>query len=294
MQASNYPPSKVAEYCTLNGNETGTVFDLGYGLCANALSPQQLVKLKALTGEFSNDELDGMYNSFIEGDLIGAARQAPKAMDIEVPDRIWELAEQVTSKLTKQDLKTLLEFGKDPKVIQNMPAFMKAVGKIDPADMKTLKGAMSKVNPKNVAEIDGLLSELGVTMFEFISNPSLLIKFFRDPKLSQTLARIRTLLPVFESSDLNVMLKVQKVFQQEEGATVIMKKALGLPLPLTSKLTSVKFEPEDVKKMKELMSIMKDPRIVGAMEVAKELQLTSELGRATFMSQGWKKRVQLC
>ena len=38
--------------------------------------------------------------------------------------------------------------------------------------------------------------------------------------------------------------------------------------------------------MRSLMSIMKDPRIVGAMDVAKELQLTTELGRATFMSQG--------
>ena len=180
MQASNYPPSKVAEYCSLNGNATESVFDLGYGLCANALSPAQLGKLRALTDEFSNDELDGMYNSFIEGDLIGAARQAPKALDIEVPDRIWELAGQVTSKLTKSDLKTLLEFGKDPQVIQNMPAFMKAVGKIQPDDMTTLKAAMGKVNPKNVAEIDGLLSDLGVTMFEFISNPSLLIKFFRE------------------------------------------------------------------------------------------------------------------
>ena len=94
MQASNYPPSKVADYCTLNGNDTETIFDLGYGLCANALSPAQLGKLRALTDKFSNDELDGMYNSFIEGDLIGAAKQAPKALDIEVPDRIWELAEQ--------------------------------------------------------------------------------------------------------------------------------------------------------------------------------------------------------
>ena len=57
--------------------------------------------------------------------------------------------------------------------------------------------------------------------------------------MSQTLARIRKLLPVFESSDLNVMLKVQKTFGAEPGATVVMKKALGLPLPLTSKLTSV-------------------------------------------------------
>ena len=38
--------------------------------------------------------------------------------------------------------------------------------------------------------------------------------------------------------------------------------------------------------MKSLMSIMKDPRIVGAMDVAKELKLTEELGRAQFMSQG--------
>ena len=92
---------------------------------------------------------------------------------------------------------------------------------------------------------------------------------------------------MFESSDLNVMLKVQKTFSQEPGATAVMKKALGLPLPLTSKLTSVQFEPEDIEKMRSLMSIMKDPRIVGAMEVAKELQLTTELGRAKFMSQGW-------
>ena len=97
-----------------------------------------------------------------------------------MPDRIWELAGQVTSKLTKSDLKTLLEFGKDPQIIQNMPAFLKAVGKIQPEDMTTLKAAMGKVDPQNVAEIDGLLSDLGVTMFEFISNPSLLIKFFRD------------------------------------------------------------------------------------------------------------------
>ena len=37
---------------------------------------------------------------------------------------------------------------------------------------------------------------------------------------------------MFESSDLNVMLKVQKTFAQEPGATAVMKKALGLPLPL--------------------------------------------------------------
>ena len=80
MQASNYPPSKVAEYCSLNGNATESVFDLGYGLCANALSPAQLGKLRALTDEFSNDELDGMYNSFIEGDLIGAAKQGSNSI----------------------------------------------------------------------------------------------------------------------------------------------------------------------------------------------------------------------
>ena len=57
-----------------------------------------------------------MNNSSIESDLIRAARQATKAMGIAVPDCIWELAEQVASKLTKQDLKTLLEFSMDPQV----------------------------------------------------------------------------------------------------------------------------------------------------------------------------------
>ena len=46
--------------------------------------------------------------------------------------------------------------------------------------------------------------------------------------------------------------------------------------------------------MKSLMSIMKDPRIVGAMGVAKELKLTEELGRAQFLSQGWQKGSTTC
>ena len=293
MQAKNYPPSKVADYCSINGEKTESIFDLGYGLCDKALNPEQKKKLHALTDEFSPEELDGMYNSFLSYidsgdsiDLILAAKQAPKALNIDVPDRVWELGQEVMSKLTKSDLKVLLEFAKDPAILQNMPAFMKAVGKVTPEDMQTLKAAMGKVNPEHVAEIDLLLSDLGVTMFEFISNPSLLIKFFRDPKLSQTLAKIRTLLPVFESSDLNVMLKVQKTFQSEPGATVVMKKALGLPLPLTSKLTAVEFQPEDIAMMRSLMGKLKDPRFAGVMQVAQELQLTTELGRARVMNQG--------
>ena len=46
--------------------------------------------------------------------------------------------------------------------------------------------------------------------------------------------------------------------------------------------------------MKSLMSIMKDPRIVGAMGVAEELKLTEELGRAQFLSQGWQKGSTKC
>lgn len=192
-----------------------------------------------------------MNNSSIESELIWAARQATKAMDIAVPDCIWELAEQVTSKLTKQDLKTLLEFSMDPKVIDNTQAFLKAVGKIEPAVMTTLKAAVGKINSKNVTEIDGLLSELGVnSLFELTINPFLLFKLSRDPDLSQTLERLKELLPVFEVSEVNAMLRVLKTFKEEpEGATEMLKKVLSLPLPLISKLTADKSEPEDIEKM---------------------------------------------
>ena len=222
------------------------------------LTPEQLQKLHALTDKFSIEELGSMYNSLVSGDLIGVAKQALKALDLEVPDRFWELGEQVTSKLTMSDLKVLLEFANDPEIRKNIPAFMEAVGNIAPEDMQTLKATMGKVVPANVAEIDELLSDFGITMFELISNPSLLFKLLRDPKHSQTMAKIRTLLPVFGPSDLNVMLKVQKILQDEPGATDVMKKALSLPLPLISKLTAVEFQPEDVAMMRRLIGHLKD------------------------------------
>jgi len=72
----------------------------------------------------------------------------------------------------------------------------------------------------------------------------------RDPDLSQTLKRLKELLPVFEVNELNAMLKVQKIFKDEpEGASEMLKKVLSLPLPLISKLTAGKSEPEDIEKM---------------------------------------------
>jgi hypothetical protein len=196
--------------------------------------------------------MDEMYAKFVEGDIIGAASLAPKALDIDIPDRVWVLARQVTSKLNKDDFKALFKFGSNPKVIDGLPDFLETVGKIEPDDLAQLKGAMKKINPQNVAEIDLLLSDLGVSMFEFISNPTLLVKFFRDPTLAVTLTKIRGLLPIFESSDLNAMIKMQKVFASSPKAGFVLKAALGLPLTLTGKLTSVEIGPDDFEMMKAL------------------------------------------
>ena len=138
-----------------------------------------------------------------------------------------------------------------PKVIDNTQAFLKAVGKIEPADMAKLKGIMAKINSKNVTEIDRLLSELGVnSLFELTFNFPLIIKLKRDPDLSPTLERLKELLPVFEVNELNAMLKVQKIFTEEsKGASEMLIKVLRLPLPLISKLTADKSEPEDIEKM---------------------------------------------
>ncbi len=268
FHAARYPPSRVAEYCAVNGQTFPKVFDIGYYVCENALTDDQLARLRRLTDELSNEELDGMYASFLEGDLVGAAKQGPAALDVEVPDRVWELAGEVSAKLTKEDYQEFMKFLSDPQVVDGLTDFMDTVGKIDPEDMKQLKGAMKKINPENVAEIDGLLSDLGVTMFEFMSNPGLLVKFFRDPVLSKTLTRIRGLLPVFESADLNAMIKMQKLFMANPKAGYVMRAALAIPLTTTGKLTSVDIGPEDFEAMQSLRGIMEDERIMGAMEVS--------------------------
>jgi hypothetical protein len=285
FQLKNYNPAQVADFCTFNGKKFESTIDIGYYVCEDALEAEQVAALRRITDEISSEEEAVIMGAFIKGDYIGAAMAAPAAIGLDIPPRVFEIVNQVMSKLTADDYKELGKLIGDPLVADGLPDFLEAVGQIEPADIELLKGAMGKVVPENIPKIDKLLGKLGVTLFGFISNPSLLIKFFRDPELAVALTEMRKLLPIFTSSDLNAMIKMQKLFQSSPKAGYVMQAAFKLPLTLTGKITSIEIGPGDFEMMMSLKGLMDDERIQAVLAVAKELNLMSSNGRSAVLSQ---------
>lgn len=94
LKLGEYPPSKVAKHCSLNGEKFGSVIDIGYFLCHKAIDMEQELKLRALTEEMDDEEMDRIYKFLKAGKFLNATMLVPAALDIEVPARVWEIAAQ--------------------------------------------------------------------------------------------------------------------------------------------------------------------------------------------------------
>jgi hypothetical protein len=57
----------------------------------------QVKKIRALTDKVSNSELDSIYEKLLSEDTQGAIRLLPAAMDVDIPDRFWEMNQKVTN-----------------------------------------------------------------------------------------------------------------------------------------------------------------------------------------------------
>jgi len=272
MEVGKYTPTKIADLCTLNGVTFPSIIEMGYYLCENALNDEQRTKLRAITKEFGTKELDNIFSLLKRGKLVNATMQIPAALDIEVPDRIWEIMGQIGTRVNMDDLQILAKYIiSDPNFMKNLPHFMKAVGKIESIDLLTLKNATKKVNVDNVALIDHLVSQLNVSMVEMIVNPSKMMELYRDPELTKIVNEVRELMPVLDENDLNAMLRVKKVFEETSGSGYVVNVLLRLPLDFTFKFTDIELRPEDVDTMRSLQGILEDPRIKGVIGVAGEL-----------------------
>jgi len=239
LKLGEYPPSKVAKHCSLNGEKFGSVIDIGYFLCHKAIDMEQELKLRALTEEMDDEEMDRIYKFLKAGKFLNATMLVPAALDIEVPARVWEIAAQVGARVSGDDFKYIPKFIGDPKFMERLPAFVSAIGKIETNDLLTLKNAVKKFNPENLATIDVLVSHLNVSMFEMIVNPSKMMELYRDPELTETVQKVRELMPVLDEDDLNAMLKVKKVFEQKKGSGYVLKVLMRLPLDFMLKFTDI-------------------------------------------------------
>jgi len=277
LKVGSYSPSKVARHCSLNGENFTSVADMGYYVCHNAINIEQEVKLRALTGSFEDDDMDRIYELLMEGKYLKAVMLVQKTLDIEVPDRVWEVMKQVGSRLEGSDIKHIPKFIGDPKVIQNIPAFMNAVGKIESEDALILKNTIKKFDPESMAQIDKLTVKLNTSLFEMIVNPSKMIELFRNPELTETVEKVRELMPVLDETDLNAMIKVQNIMKDTKGAGYVMKILLTLPINFVQKFTDVQVSASDVSAIGSLRGILDDPRIKGAVSVVRELGILEEL-----------------
>jgi len=276
MKVGSYPPSKVARHCSLNGETFSSVMDMGYYICHNAIDIDQEIKLRALTESVSDEHMDRIYAMLKAGKYLNATMLVPAAIGIEVPDRVWEVAAQVGSRLEVSDFRHIPKFIGDPKFVSSLPSFMNAIGKIESKDLLSLKGTIKKFNPENMKVIDRLTKKLNVSLFEMIVDPSKMIELYRNPDLTETVERVRELMPVLDENDLNTMLKVQKTFQETKGSGYVMKVLLKLPLDFVQKFTDIQLSAEDVETMRSLQGILDDPRIKGAVSVVREMGLTDD------------------
>merc|ERR1712117_290090 len=256
LKVGAYSPSKVARHCSLNGENFTSVADMGYYVCHNAINIEQEVKLRALTGSFEDDDMDRIYELLMEGKYLKAVMLVQKTLDIEVPERVWEVMKQVGSRLEGSDIKYIPKFIGDPKFIQNIPAFMNAVGKIESEDALILKNTIKKFDPESMAQIDKLTVKLNTSLFEMIVNPSKMIELFRNPELTET---------------------VENIMKDTKGAGYVMKILLTLPINFVQKFTDVQVSASDVSAIGSLRGILDDPRIKGAVSVVRELGILEEL-----------------
>merc|ERR1712038_2122935 len=250
LKVGAYPPSEVTRHCSLNGENFTSVADMGYYVCHNAINIEQEVKLRALTGSFKDEDMDRIYR---------------------------EVMEQVGSRLERGDIKYIPKFIGDPKVIQNIPAFLNAVGKIESDDALTLKNTIKKFDPESMAQMDKLTVKLNTSFFEMIVNPSKMIELFKNPELTETVQKVRELMPVLDETDLNAMIKVQNIIRDTKGAGYVMKILLTLPINFVQKFTDVQLSASDVSEISSPRGILDDPRIKGAVSVVHELGILKEL-----------------
>merc|ERR1712038_942 len=277
LKVGAYPPSEVTRHCSLNGENFTSVADMGYYVCHNAINIEQEVKLRALTGSFKDEDMDRIYRLLMEGKYLKAVMLVQKTLGIEVPDRVWEVMEQVGSRLERGDIKYIPKFIGDPKVIQNIPAFLNAVGKIESDDALTLKNTIKKFDPESMAQMDKLTVKLNTSFFEMIVNPSKMIELFKNPELTETVQKVRELMPVLDETDLNAMIKVQNIIRDTKGAGYVMKILLTLPINFVQKFTDVQLSASDVSEISSPRGILDDPRIKGAVSVVHELGILKEL-----------------
>jgi len=280
LKVGAYPPSKVARHCSINDETFASVLDMGYYICHNAIDIDQEMKLRALTESVDDEEMDRIYALLKAGKYLNATMLVPAALGIEVPDRVWEVAAQVGARLSADDFGYLPRFISDPKFVAGLGPFVSAVGKIESDDLLSLKNTVKKFNPENMALIDDLVSQLNVSLFEMIVNPAKMMELYRDPELTETVQRVRELMPVLNEDDLNAMLKVKKVFEETRGSGHVMKVLLKLPLDFIQKFTDIQLSTEDVETMRSLQGILDDPRINGAVSVVRDLGLFENYNNA--------------
>ena len=66
-----------------------------------------------------------------------------------------------------------------------------------------------------------------------------MIELFKNPELTETVEKVRELMPVLDETDLNTMIKVQNIMKETKGAGYVMKVLLKLPINFVQKFTDV-------------------------------------------------------
>ena len=114
---------------------------IGLYICKDALTPEQSEAIRSAFDGISDEDEDAIIKAFLKGS--GAIKK-------------------VSSALTEEEMSMITEILSDPEVVENLPTFLEAVGKIDPQDTERIKVAFAKLKPENIPKIEEILGKLQV------------------------------------------------------------------------------------------------------------------------------------
>ena len=285
FQLSNYRPSQIAEMCTFNDIHFNSTFEIGTYVCKGALTADQRSTILTTFADVDKEVEDQILESAMNQEIEKLLILVPKAIGLELPPQTMEVVEKFASELTPEDASNFMELLDDPEVAPKVPAMLKAMGKIDPGDLKILGESFATIKKENLPRIDAAFNKLGISMASFLTDPGSLIRFFRDPEMSKILLTIQSLLPTFEPKTINAVLQVKNAFDDTDGAGDVLNKVLGLPLGTLMRAMSVEITPEDRDTLQKLGPILEDPKAKRLFELVKELGLLDESSRPAVIAE---------
>ncbi|TRY78633.1 hypothetical protein TCAL_14430 [Tigriopus californicus] len=284
FQLKEYKPRHIARLCKFNEQTFDTTLALGAYICQDALSEENRMGIEEIFHDILEGDEDQILEAMMANDFEKLTQVIPKSIGVEIPANGLLVMNKITQKLSPEELGIIVVFMDDPEVASKIAPMMKALSKVDPVELDRMSKTLGKINPKNIPIIEEKLKPLNLTLADFVTNPSVLVRFIQKPQLASILIEVQGLLPLFMPSDINAVLVVKNSFDSIPGAGKVLGKVLKLPFDLVTKVMSVKFSEDEMVTMQVLGQSFENPKAKRLFKVVQALNLLNENTRLEAMN----------